>query len=359
MFKQLEGARLGLFVFLGTVLLVLAIFLIGDKSSLFVKSYYINTYFDDVQGLKTGASVRLSGISVGSVSEIKLLGDSTNRVAVKMRIGKELKKFIRLDSKASIETEGLIGSKIVSISPGSPNVAIVENNGLIQAKPTVSMKKIIEETQGIMAYTKNITKDFADIVNKINNGNGTIGKIVNDDKLYTNSVAIMKSADSTLNSLTKQLDNVSGIVIKMANETNSIFANVDSSAMEIRNLLARVKNGEGVLGALISDRSAYDSMATVISNLVKTTRDAREGTEYFVENMEALKHNWLFKSYFEERGYWDKSKYEKEINDKLEKLKQQEENLDSRIKELKELEQKISDMKRQGTTGNGQLKTDN
>jgi len=352
MLKQLEGARLGLFIFLGTVLLVLAIFLIGDKSSLFVKSYYINTYFDDVQGLKTGAPVRLSGINVGSVSEIKLLDDSTNRVAVKMRIGQDLKKFIRLDSKASIETEGLIGSKIVSISPGSPNLAIVENNGLIQAKPTVSMKKIIEETQGIMAYTKNITKDFADIVHKINNGNGTIGKIVNDDKLYLNSVSIMKSADSTLNSLTRQLDDISGIVIKMANETNSIFENVDSSATEIRYLLARIKNGEGVLGALISDRSAYDSMAIVISNLVKTTRDAKIGTEYFVENMEALKHNWLFKSYFEERGYWDKSKYENEINDKLKKLKRQEENLDSRMQELKNLEQKINEMKKQGTIEN-------
>jgi len=345
MFKHLEGARLGIFIFLGTVLLVLAIFLIGDKKSLFVKSFHVKTYFTDVQGLKTGATVRLSGINVGSVKNIKLLADSTNKVEVTISIDEDLRKFIRLDSEASIETEGLIGSKIISITPGSTQMAEVEDGGVIKAKAPISMMAIIEETQSIMAYVKDITKDFSEIVSKINKGNGTIGKLINDEELYYSSVDIMKSADTTLNSLTVQLDKVSDIVIKTGQGTYSILANVDSTTNKLKGLIEKVRRGEGVLGALISDRSAYDSIKTVINYLVKTTSAAKEGTESFLENMEALKHNWLFKGYFEQRGYWNQSAYELKLDKKIQRLKDEESRLEQKINELKELENQINKLK--------------
>ncbi len=345
MLKNFEGARLGIFVFLGTVLLVLAIFLIGDKKSLFVKSYHVKTYFSDVQGLKTGASVRLSGINVGSVEKIQLLADTTYKVEVTLSIDKDLKKFIRLDSRASIETEGLIGSKIVSITPGSPNMSEVADGGIIKSKQPLSMTAIIEETQSIMAYMKGITKDFSEIVAKVNTGKGTIGKIINDDKLYYSSVRIMNSADTTLKSLTSQLDKVSDIVIKMGAGTYNILANVDTTTAEVKKLIDKIKKGEGVLGALISDRSAYDSIKTVINNLSKTTIAAKEGTEAFLENMEALKHNWLFKGYFEERGYWNEPEYEIKLEKKIKKLKEEEAKLQEKIKELKELNDQVDKLK--------------
>ncbi len=350
MFKHLEGARLGIFIFLGTVLFVVAIFMIGSKKSIFVKSYTVKTYFTDVQGLKTGAAVRLSGINVGSVTSIKLTGDTASVVEVTMSIDKELSKFIRLDSEAAIETEGLIGSKIVAITPGSPNLAEIENGGVIKSKAPVNFGKIIEETQGIMAYTKEITKNFSEIVEKVNKGNGTLGKIVNDDKLYYASVDIIRTADTTLTALTDQFDKVSDIILKMGEGTYSILANVDSVTVDIKRLIAHVENGEGVLGALISDRSAYDSIKTVINKLASTMEAARLGTEAFWENMEALKHNWLFKSYFEERGYWDRPKYEKEIDLKLKELKEQEEKINKKLEELKALEKKLTALQNQKVT---------
>ena len=93
MFKHFEGARLGLFVFLGTVLLVVAIFLVGNKESLFIKSVYIKSYFTTVEGLRTGAPVRLSGLDIGSVSNIRLVEDTTGRVEVTMRIDTDRQKW--------------------------------------------------------------------------------------------------------------------------------------------------------------------------------------------------------------------------------------------------------------------------
>jgi phospholipid/cholesterol/gamma-HCH transport system substrate-binding protein len=342
MLKSLAGARLGLFIFFGTVLLVLAIFLVGNKDALFVSTLDIKTYFPNVEGLRTGAPVRLSGLDVGAVKSIRLLQDTTSQVEVVMRIENELIQFIRLDSEAYIETEGLVGKKIVLITPGSPDQEVIGDGGIIKSRAPVSMSKIIGETQSAISYVTKITKEFSEIAEKINQGEGTIGKVVNDDELYYSTVDIIQSADDNLNSITTRLNEVSEFVIGLGAGVESILGNVDSTMLDIRGLVEKVERGEGVLGALVTDESTYDSVKTVINNLAKTTQLAVVGVQSFVENMEALKHNWLFKNYFEERGYWSQAEYQQEIDAKIEELKEQNAILEQRLEELKELEDKFS-----------------
>lgn len=346
MFKHLEGARLGIFIFIGTVLMVLAIFLVGNKESIFTESVIVKTYFTDVAGLREGAAVRLSGMKIGNVENIRLVPDTTGRVEVTLRINKDLHQFIRLDSEASIETEGLVGSKIVSISPGSPEMAVVSNNGVIASKRPINFTAIIEESQGVIAYLKVLTSNLAEIVSKVNQGEGTIGKIVNDEELYYAAIDITRSADSSLVSMTKKLNEITDFIVGVGSGVESIVANVDSSVGDIKRLISNVERGEGVLGALVSDRSAYDSIKIVINNLVKSTEYAKQGTEGFAENMEALKHNWLFKGYFEERGYWKKEDFEKNIDAKIDSLKKTTTHLQNQINQLNSLRQKINSMER-------------
>ncbi len=184
MFKSLEGAKLGLFIFLGSFLIVISIFTIGNKESLFVDTIVINSKFENVEGLKTGAPVRLSGFTIGSVNHIVLSGDSIGTVIVTMHIEKSLQHFIRLDSEASIVTEGLVGKKVVAIRPGSPSQAIAGAGSFIKSKTPLNITQVIEDTQSIIIYVRDLTKDFAAIVHKVNEGTGSIGKLVNDDELY-------------------------------------------------------------------------------------------------------------------------------------------------------------------------------
>ena len=104
MLKNLEGARLGIFIFFGSVLLIIFIFFIGNKDSMFVKTINIKAYFTNVEGLKPGAPVRLSGYDIGSVSSLVLVPGSSGKIEVTMMIQKDMIKFIRLDSQDSIET---------------------------------------------------------------------------------------------------------------------------------------------------------------------------------------------------------------------------------------------------------------
>lgn len=343
MLKHLEGAKLGLFIFIGTVLLVLSIFLVGSKDALFSDNIYIKSYFDNVEGLRTGAAVRLNGLNVGSVSDVRLMEMNQYRVEVTMRINKDVKQFIRLDSEASIETEGIIGSKIVVITPGSKENATIDDGGVIMSQAAVNMNQIISETQDIMLYMKELTKEFAEVLEKVNKGEGTIGKLVNDDKLYFETVNIVKSADTSLHTMVDRLERMSGFIIGLGSSVEEIVGNVDSAAIDLRDLIGRIEKGEGALGALIADESVYDSIKTVIHNLTQTTYAAKTGTEAFAENMEALKHNWLFKKYFEERGYWSKTDYEQKMDSQIKMIEESRKELELKLQELRNLESKYSD----------------
>ncbi len=345
MLKNLEGARLGLFIFLGSVFLIIFIFFIGNKNSMFVKSIHIKTYFSAVEGLKPGAPVRLSGYDIGSVSGLTLASDGSGKVEVTMLIEKDLQHFIRLDSEASVETEGLVGKKIITVTPGSEKSAMVQDGSYIKSKAPLNISQIIEETQAIMAYVKDITKDFSGIVAKINNGEGSIGKLVNNDELYNTTVSVTKSADRSLNAITDRLNQVSDVIVDVGVGLKKIMVKVDTTMAGVEGIIADIKNGKGTIGGLIEDRTALDSIQVMINNLIHTTEAARVGTAAFAENMEALKRNWLFKAYFEERGYWNKEDYQKSLDAKLNEIENQHKKLDEKFIELKKLEETIIKLK--------------
>jgi len=341
MFKNLEGARLGIFIFFGTVLLVFSIFLLGNKEKLFTGTIEIKAYFDQIEGLKPGAPVRLSGYDIGSVSSIALVNGKSGNVEVIMRIDNDLKHFIRLDSQAAVETEGLVGKKIITITPGSAGMAEVEEGGVVKSKNPLNISAIMEQTESTISYLKDLTKNLSEVIGKVNQGEGTVGKLVNDDQLYKNAVSITRNADKSLTAVTDKLNSLSDIIVDMTGNIKSIITNVDDAITDVRSVVNKINNGDGTIGALVSDKNIADSVKTIISNLAKTSDYARIATSSLADNMEALKHNWLFKGYFEERGYWSQSEYEKAIDLQLNELKKQQGILDQKMKEMKELEQHI------------------
>jgi phospholipid/cholesterol/gamma-HCH transport system substrate-binding protein len=341
MFKNLGSAKLGLFIFLGSTLLVVLIFLLGNKDQLFTSTITVKTYFQNTGGLRNGASVRFGGIDVGAVKDVKIVNDGSGKIEVSMRIKDEIKSFLKKDSRASIETEGLVGNKVVVISMGSDNSEGISDGGVILSTEPLSFADIIEETQGIMAYTKEMTKDLAEIVYKVNRGDGTIGKILNDDQLYNAATNLTKSADRSMISLTDDMKGVIALFDELGKGVQNVVNNINSVVTRIDTVLEGVSEGKGILGSLVSDKGKEsESINQILDNLVVVSEDAKTSASRLAENMEALKHNWLFKSYFEERGYWDEEEFNKEIDSKIIELNDKIKLLDEKILELKSLENK-------------------
>lgn len=341
MSNNLANAKLGIFIFLGSTLLVILIFLLGNKDQLFTSTFTIKAYFKNTEGLRNGASVRFGGIDIGAVKSIKIIADTTGRVEVSMRVKEDVKRFIKKDSRASIETEGLVGNKVVMISMGSPNADEITEGGTILSKEPLSFSDIVYETQGIMAYTKEMTKNLSEIVYKVNQGEGTIGRILNDDELYRAATNLTNTADKNLNSITSDMREVLALFDNLGKGVEDVVANVNKIVGRVDTVLAGVSEGKGLLGSLVSEKGKEGkTLNQILDNLVVVTEDAKTSASRLAENMEALKHNWLFKSYFEERGYWDKEEFENQLDEKILELNDKIKLLDEKIQELKSIEYK-------------------
>ncbi len=339
MLKDLSGAKLGIFIFFGSVLLIVGIFMLGNKDQLFVSTFNIKAYFKNTEGLRNGASVRFGGIDVGAVKDIKIMPDTSGLVEITMRIKSEVRRFIKRDSRASIETEGLVGNKVVVITMGSANADVIEDNGTILSREPLSFADVIDETQGILSYTKEMTKNLSEIIARVNNGEGTIGKILNDEELYRAATNITGTADKSLTSLTEDLRNIISLFDKLGKGVETVVNNTNNVVAGIDSLLRGVSEGKGVLGTLMTDQGTEGkSINKILENLVQVSEDTKISASRLAENMEALKHNWLFKTYFENRGYWDKAEFEKQIDLKLIELNEKIQILDKKIMELKSLE---------------------
>ncbi|HKI90241.1 MAG TPA: MlaD family protein [Draconibacterium sp.] len=339
MAKNAAPVRLGIFIVLGFVLFAVGIFMVGKKGAIFGSSFNVSAYFSNVQGLRNGAVVRLNGIDVGSVKSIQIVPDTTGRVQVKMSLSQDIHRFIRTDTKASIETEGLVGNKVVVLKIGGSTSEEVSDGGIIQTEEQPTFTAIIAETQGVIKYTKDMTKSLAEITEKVNTGKGSIGKLLNDDRLYKNAADLTEQANVSLKGITQELQKVTGLFDKLGVGVQDVVNNVNRSIVRLDTIMAGVQHGKGMLGQMLVDGSKYDSTFSVtMQNIQSTSEAARLAASRLAENMEALKHNWLFKNYFENRGYWDKAEYEDDINKSLDELKLKMKEINDRIEELKSLQ---------------------
>ena len=339
MANKTSTIKIGIFISIGIAILIIAIFLLGEKNAMFKSTFDVKAYFKDIQGLRSGATVRLSGIDVGSVKKIQIMSDTTGRVEVTMSLVKDIQRFIKTDTKATIETEGLVGSKVVVLIISNTGAEEVGEGGVIKTQEPLGFSAILAETKGIMEYTKDMTQNLAEIIARVNRGEGSIGKLLKDEELYNDAKALTKRADLSLQSITSQATGLVGLFNELGDGVKEVVGNVDSAVSRIDYILTGVQQGKGVLGQMLISGTKFDTtFSATLSNIEKTSADARLSASRLAENMEALKHNWLFKSYFENRGYWDKSAYEDEINSKINELNDKIKLLDDKISTLKKLE---------------------
>lgn len=183
--------RLGIFVTLGILILFVIIFFIGSNQNLFSQKFTINTQFRNVSGLQVGGKVRFLGISVGTIENIEIINDSTVRVSA--ILNKDVKKFIKKDSKASISSAGVIGDKILMISQGSATASEVSDGGSIKSFEPVEFDAILSSVKISAEKAEVITDELATMLVGINEGEGTLGKLLNDEGVAKDMEEMMEN----------------------------------------------------------------------------------------------------------------------------------------------------------------------
>jgi len=337
--KKNNSVWIGLFIFVALLGFVVAVFVVGNRTGMFRENMTLNAYFKSSDGVRRGGLVKLSGVDIGSVKSVSITTD--NDVKIELQIDKEYSQFLRKDSEASIEVEGIMGDKFIAISPGSSQSELLREHDNIKTIEPFNIGSIIKQAQTSIDNVNTLTKDLKTIFESVIAGKGTIGKLITDESMYDNLNSATRYVDTTLREAAIQLRVISDSYTGIIGSIDNVVNGADSIITMVGTIMSRIREGEGTIWALFTKNDLHDSLLRAVGSAVETLELAQLGVGRFAENMEALKHNFLFKGYFENRGYWDKADFEKEIDSKLQYLKEREALIKKLEQELLEKEKEI------------------
>jgi phospholipid/cholesterol/gamma-HCH transport system substrate-binding protein len=325
--EKTNTTRLGLFVIMAIVLFAYGVYQIGDKQSLFGSTFQLSAVFQNVNGLQPGNNVRFSGINVGSVKEIVILTDST--LQVNMLLEKNLLRFLRKDAIASVGTDGLVGSMIINITPGEGKAPNVVNGDFIKSLGRVETDAVLNKLGNTTENIALLTIKLLEVVDKINEGNGSLSTLLNEDAL-TNELYIaiqnLRKTSENANALSKQLDyNVNQVMAGqgllgylmndktfeskvnqtmdhldtlVSSRTVPIMENLElsskdltESTTELKRILAQIDIHQGLAGVLLKDTTSAEAFKQTLINLNK-------GSVLLNDDLEALQHHFLLRRSF-------------------------------------------------------------
>jgi phospholipid/cholesterol/gamma-HCH transport system substrate-binding protein len=197
-------ARLGIFVAVGIALFVAAIFYIGRQQHLFNPVFKVSSKFRDVGGLQIGNNVRFSGINVGTVDNIQIIDDTT--VQVDVIIDQNVQKFIKDDCFMTIGSEGLIGDKIIHITQGGTGGTEVKNGQFLTAVEPVQTDAIMASLKVTAENAEIVSDELAQILYKINSGQGTFGMLINDTTMADNITSTIQNLKRSTKGLDENME---------------------------------------------------------------------------------------------------------------------------------------------------------
>lgn len=182
-------------------MLTVGIYFIGQNQNLFGSTFRLRTHFNNVGGLQVGNNVRFSGIDVGTVKEISFVSDSV--VAVSLALKEEVQKYIKTDAVASIGSDGLMGDKVLTISPGANSKAIVKDNAIIASSKPIEIEDLMKGLKSSIDNAEIITTELAIFTGKMNNGNSVLSKLVSDEKLGRSIDRSLNNVETATSKLTE------------------------------------------------------------------------------------------------------------------------------------------------------------
>lgn len=280
--------KVGAFVFLGLIGAATIIFLIGENRSLFDKKVPFHAQFADVQGLKPGSTVRMGGVDIGTVSKVQYPEDaSQTMIDVGLSIVAREAPRIRASSHATIAAKGLLGDKLVSVTPGRPDDAAVPAGGLIASTPAEDFTQLLskvdtmaQSARGVLENLQTATGTIAEeqfqqdlrqgvhalsqILVALDDKQGYLGRLLRDPGEASRISSVVSNLERTTARLDGVLDGVDTVIDRIATGPglaheviygdSRAIAQIGGAAEELGKTLAGVREGNGLAhGVLYGD----------------------------------------------------------------------------------------------------------
>lgn len=268
----------GAFMFM--ILLALGFFtIVLSRENVFSKSYSMTVLFQDVRGLREGDNVFVRGVDVG---KIKTLDVEPAGVRVKVTLDQEV--LLHEDYSIEILPSSVLGGRFLNINVGSPEKPVVAADTVFagemptdlidEATRAVKMVREALDEGGVVENLKTSMAQIKEITTKLNEGEGTIGKLLTDKKVYDDITEIT----TNLKEVSQRLGDGKGTLGKLLSEDDTLYNDLSAAASSIREITDQISSGEGTLGKLAKDDELYEEAKLLLNELRATIDDFRETT---------------------------------------------------------------------------------
>jgi phospholipid/cholesterol/gamma-HCH transport system substrate-binding protein len=302
----------GLFVFIGIIFLILGILAIGNLNETFKRKIEVVTVFDDVSGLQKGNNIWFSGVKIGIIKNLEFFAD--RKVKVIMNVDDKAVPYIHKDAFVKLSTDGLIGNKILIIYGGTSLSPEIEEGDTLGVEKTFTSEDMINTLQENNKNLLAITSDFKLISGRLANGEGTVGKLLNDDAVYTQLDAASRSLQkaaaraetliASLATFSEGLNKKGTLANEITTDTvvfNSLKTTVlqlhqmaDTATVFINKIKEAGTNPKTSVGVLLYDEESGARLKQIIINL-------ESGSKKLDDDLQAAQHNFLLKGYFKKK----------------------------------------------------------
>ena len=268
----------GAFMFM--ILLALGFFtIVLSRENVFSKSYSMTVLFQDVRGLREGDNVFVRGVDVG---KIKTLTVEPAGVRVKVTLDQEV--LLHEDYSIEILPSSVLGGRFLNINVGSPEKPVVAADTVFagemptdlidEATRAVKMVREALDEGGVVENLKTSMAQIKEITTKLNEGEGTLGKLLTDKKVYDDITEIT----TNLKEVSQRLGDGKGTLGKLLSEDDTLYNDLSAAASSIREITDQISSGEGTLGKLAKDDELYEEAKLLLNELRATIDDFRETT---------------------------------------------------------------------------------
>ncbi len=248
--------RVGIVVVVALLILGYGIYQVGRLFDVFADRYLLYAMVENSGGLMTGAPVTLAGQRIGQVDEIRFIPvekrHGSANVGVRISVNERVRDQIRGDSRATLRTQGLLGDRYVDIAPGSPESPVLQAGDTLPTEAAVDYEEVLQTAAATLDQLQSIVSNVDTLTAKITSGEGTLGALMTDDRLYERMV----TATTQLSALLATVNRSDGTLSRLIRDP-TLYERLDASLARFDTLLATVASGTGTLGHLIQDDSLY------------------------------------------------------------------------------------------------------
>ncbi len=271
--------KVGIIVVVSLSLLIALLFLMTSSQGLGLFSHKLTlyTYFENAAGVKEGAAVNLQGVTIGTVKSVNVTEDPKRKltpIQVVMRIDGKFQKDLRMDTKASLSTVGVLGDTVVDLNSQTANGSIVKDQAELKTLETPNIQDVVKASQGTIESLNVILAKMDRIVDKIASGQGSVGGLIYDDTLYKRANATIEE----LHTLEVNLNSGKGSVGKLLHD-DTVYNNLNDTIAKLNKIADDLAAGKGSAGKLLHDDALYNNLNSTLAhaNSLLATADQGKG----------------------------------------------------------------------------------